>query len=291
MSEDTKGWLLGIAGVLAFSLSLPMTRLGTLGGLDGAFVGFARIALAALLAAFILLVWGGPRPAGREWASLAVVAFGVVFGFPVLTSIAMESVPAAHGAVVIGVLTLTTAMFGVWLAGERPSIWFWAVGLAGAAATLAYALLQGGGALRWGHALLLLATICAGLGYAEGARLAPRLGAGQTVCWALILSGPLALPFALWRLPADPAAIGATAWLGLAYVAIVSQVLGFFAWYRGLALGGIARVGQTQLAQPFLTIFFSAWLLGEALDAATLGFAALIVALVVLGRFTRVARR
>lgn len=280
---ESRGLVLGFVGVAVFSLTLPVTRLA-MADSDPVVFGLGRSLLAGVLAAGILLTTRQRPPRGSEWRALAIVAAGVIFGFPLLSAWGMQRVPAAHGGVVLGVLPLATAAAGALLLRERPSLRFWLVSLAGGAAVVIFSLLRGGGSLGLGHLSLLGSVACAAVGYAEGARLSRSLGGWQVICWALVLAFPLLL------LPVVPAALAhglpgsPQSWAAFLYVALMSQLFGFFAWYRGLALGGVARVSQVQLLQPFLTIAASALLLGEAIDAVTLGFAVFVVASVWLGR-------
>ena len=203
---------------------------------------------------------------------------------------AMQDVPAAHGAVVLGILPLATAVGGVLIGGERPSLGFWLVAGLGSAVVVAYALLEGAGALVLADVWLFLAVVSAGIGYAAGGVLSRDMGGWQVICWALVLSVPGLLPPVLWVLPDLNLEVGWRTWAGFAYVTLFSQLLGFFTWNAGLALGGVARVGQVQLLQTFLTLFFAAILIGEAITPEAMGFAALVVALVWLGRRMAVAR-
>jgi drug/metabolite transporter (DMT)-like permease len=280
---DASGLLFGALGVLSFSLTLPATKLAVT-ELDGTFVGLGRAVVAAGLAAVVLAVRRQRRPSRAQWRGLAIVAAGVVVGFPLLSAWAIERVPAAHGAVLTGLLPIATALGGTLVAGERPSRAFWLVSLAGLAAVLLFAASMGGGAPQWADLLLLAAVASAGLGYAEGGRLARELGGWQVICWALLLAAPfLAVPVAV-AAASHGLSAGPAAWLGFAYVAVVSMFLGFFAWYRGLASGGIARVGQLQLAQPVLTVGWSAILLDETVGIQTVAAAVAVVATVALGR-------
>lgn len=282
-SRRRLGYALGLVGVLCFSGTLPATRVAV-AYLDPVFVGLGRALVAAVLAAVVLAATRSPWPARRLWPRLALVAAGVVVGWPVLSALAMRQVPAAHGAVVSGLLPLATALAGAWLAHERPAPRFWICAVAGSLVVVAFALWEGGGAPQWADLLLVGAVIAAAIGYAEGARLTHILGGWQVICWVLVLSAPfLVVPTAL---ATDARMLDAPwpAWAGFGYVAVVSMFLGFFAWYRGLALGGIAAVGQTQLLQPFFTIFASALLLGERVDAATFIAAAGVVAAIAAGR-------
>ena len=282
LTAQHRGLLLGFVGVAAFSVTLPATRVAV-DALDPVFVGLGRAVVAALLAATVLAVTRSPLPRAAQWPRLAIVAAGVVLGFPLLTAWAMRHVPASHGAVVVGLLPLATAAAGAWLAHERPSRRFWICALAGSAVVVAFALWKGAGAPHVADLLLVGAVASAAIGYAEGARLTRELGGWQVISWALVLSAPfVAVP--AWLALGDVASVPAAAWLAFAYISVVSMYLGFFAWYRGLALGGIAAVGQVQLLQPFMTIAFAALLLGEAIDPATFVAAALVIAAIAAGR-------
>jgi drug/metabolite transporter (DMT)-like permease len=282
-SDRRAGFVYGLIGVAAFSVTLPATR-AAVASLDPVFVAFGRALGAAVLAAIVLLVTRTPLPRRDQLGRLAIVSAGVIVGFPLFSAWAMQRVPAAHGAVVVGLLPLATAIAGAWFAHERPSTRFWMSAVFGSAVVVAFALWQGGGTPQPADALLVLAVIAAAIGYAVGGSLARTLGGWQVICWALVLSAPVvAIPTLM---SADGRLIAAplSAWLGFAYVTVVSMFLGFFAWYRGLALGGIAKVGQVQLLQPFMTIFASALLLSERIDLATLVAAALVIVSIALSR-------
>jgi drug/metabolite transporter (DMT)-like permease len=282
-SDRRAGFVYGLIGVAAFSVTLPATR-AAVAALDPVFVAFGRALGAAVLAAIVLLVTRTPLPRRDQLGRLAIVAAGVIVGFPLFSAWAMQRVPAAHGAVVVGLLPLATAVAGAWFAHERPSRQFWMSAVFGSAVVVAFALWQGGGTPQPADALLVLAVIAAAIGYAVGGSLARTLGGWQVICWALVLSAPIvAIPTLV---SADGRLVTAplSAWIGFAYVTVVSMFLGFFAWYRGLALGGIAKVGQVQLLQPFMTIFASAWLLSERIDLATVVAAALVIGSIALGR-------
>lgn len=282
--RPSPGLLWGALGVLAFSVSLPATRVATLGGLDGTTIGAGRAVVAAVLAAAYLLWRRAPLPARADWWPLALVGLGVVIGFPVLTSLALVERPAAQGIVVVALLPAATAVMAVLRAGERPSAGFWAASSAGVAVVVAFAASRGATlALDRPEALLLGAVALCGLGYAEGGVLARRMGGPLVISWALVLTFPvsLALAAAAWDGP-RLAAVTAEGWAAFAYLATVSMYLGFFAWYRGLALGGVARVGQVQLAQPILSLGLAALALGEAVTPGMLAAAAAVLVCVVL---------
>ncbi len=279
----------GFLGVLIFSLTLPATRIAVSGGLDPVFVGLGRAIVAAGLSLILLVITRQTIPPVRFLPNFAIVTGGVVIGFPLLSAIAMKDAAASHGAVITGLLPLSTALCGAWRAGERPSGEFWLFASLGSGLVVLFALVTGGGSIRWADMALLGAVAAAALGYAEGAVLSRKFGSWQVICWALILSVPVLLPITLQHLPANFSAVPINAVLAFLYVSIFSMFLGFFAWYRGLALGGIARIGQLQLIQPFLTILASVVLLGEHLSIETIGFATAVIACVVLGKRTQVS--
>lgn len=291
-TDERRGMLLGLGAVAVFSLTLPFTRMAV-AQLDPLFVALGRALGAALLAAAWLRATRAAPPGRGAWLPLALVALGCVIGFPLLTSIAMRTLPASHGAVLVGVLPLCTALHAALRGHERPSPRFWLLALAGAGIVLAYALAKGGGGLQRADLLMFGAVAAAAMGYAEGGRLARTLGSEATICWALVLA---ALPSALLLVLLDGGqlarlgAVGARSWWALGYLTAGSTFLGFFLWYRGLALGGVARVGQVQLLQPFLSLGGAALLLGETPTASDCAFALAVIAVVALGRRAQVRR-
>lgn len=285
---ERQGLWLGFAGVAIFALTLPMTRLavGTPDAplMSGAFIALGRAAVAAVLSVAFLLATRAPWPRRQDWLPLLVTSAGVVFGFPLFTSIAMRHVEAVHASVIVGVLPLATALVGALLHRQRPSPGFWACAGLGTLLVVAFALLRSGQGLRLHVAdlLLLAAMACAAVGYAYGGRLAQTMRAEHVICWALVIAAPVTVPLAWWTQPQWP--VPASAWAAFAYLAVFSMWIGFFAWYRGLALGGTVRVSQVQLVQPFLSMLFAVPLLGERLDALTLGFGLAVIATVFVGR-------
>jgi drug/metabolite transporter (DMT)-like permease len=281
-SSADVGLMYGFLGVLGFSLTLPATRVAVL-DLDPIWVGLGRGFVAAILAAIALSFTHQKRPTFHQWHGLAVVALGVVLGFPLLSAWAMQRLPAAHGAVVLGLLPLATAIAGVIRAGDRPSRKFWIASSIGSLAVIGFGIFSGAGQLQSADFALLIAVIVAALGYAEGGRLAKTLGGWQVISWALVLAAPLELPMLIHASQQGIAASPA-AWLGFVYLSVVSQFVAFFAWYHGLAKGGVARVGQIQLLQPFLTLVACFFLLGETITPITVGAACVVVASVAVGR-------
>ncbi|MBW8907805.1 MAG: DMT family transporter [Mesorhizobium sp.] len=279
MDKTASGWLNGFLGVLIFSGSLPATHVAV-ADFDPTFLTAARAAIAGLLGLAMLLVFRQKRPERSDLVSLVVVALGVVVGFPLLTALALKHVTTAHSIIFVGLLPLATAIFGVLRGGDRPRPAFWLYSCIGSALVAGFALSQGVTASPLGDGLMLGAIIVCGLGYAEGAALSRRLGGWQVICWALVLSLPVMLVLSFATLPPTLANIGSGAWIGLAYVSLFSMLIGFIFWYRGLAQGGIAAVGQLQLLQPFFGLALAATLLHEQISlmmvVVTLGVVACV---------------
>ena len=289
-SVEFQGWLFGMLGMLIFSLTLPMTRMAV-ESLSPYFVASGRAMLAALVGLPILLITSQPRPTRLQWKGLWLAGLGVIFGFPVLMTVAMQLVPASHGGVVLGILPLTTAITSTILLRERPSVGFWICGVFGSAAVIIFSLREGGGSFQSGDWLLFGAVISASYGYVKGAEMSAQLGGWQTICWTLLSWSPILLPATLWLSQDLPEEVAWSSWIGFLYVALFSQFLGFFAWYKGLAMGGVARVSQTQLLMPFFVLFFSWLLLGEAIGWETFLFAGFVVATVAIGKRMAIRRQ
>jgi drug/metabolite transporter (DMT)-like permease len=281
--------LLGALGVLCFSITFPATHAAE-ASFSPVTVGVGRAIPAAVLAIIILAARRQPLFPPREALSqLLVVAATVGIGFGLLSALALHQVSSVHGAVLTGLIPAATAGMAVLRAGERPRPMYWAVLALGLAVVVAFAVIQGGGRLRAGDVLLLVAIVVAGVGYTEGGALARQYGGWRVICWALILALPATLPITIAAVIADPPRhVTAGPALGMAYVSIVSMCLGFFAWYQGLARGGVARVGRLQLAQPALTLGWSALLLGEHVSALSAVAAAAVIAVTAIGRNARV---
>lgn len=264
------GWINGFIGILIFSGSLPATRVAVL-DFNPVFVTVARATIAGLLALCLLLISKEKRPSGKQIFPLIMVAIGVVLGFPLLTALALQYVTSAHSIVFLGMLPLTTAIFGVMRGGERPRPAFWLFSILGSLLVVGFAIAQGLSASPLGNALMLLAIIVCGLGYAEGAKLSKTMGGAQVISWALVLSLPFMAPVVFFYLPSSFSGISTAAWIGLFYVSVFSMLIGFIFWYRGLAQGGIAAVGQLQLLQPFFGLALAATLLHEHVSLGMLG--------------------
>ena len=291
--HEMQGMVLGFIGVAIFSVTLPATTIALV-ELGPVAVGLGRAILAAVVAGAILLFSRQKLPSRADLGRLFVIALGIVIGFPLFATIAMQTVPAAHGGVMLGILPLATAIAGTLISGDRPSLGFWLVGLIGSALVITFAALDGARNGGWGISLgdlwLFIAVLSAATGYALGGTLSRRLGGWQVICWALVVSLPVLIPAVFVYRSEISFDLSYATWGAFIYVALFSQLFGFFFWNRGLAMGGIARVGQTQLLQPFLTILFSVWLVGEALNLTTVAFAVLIVGTVALGKRMPIAR-
>ncbi len=285
-----QGLWLGLLGIVIFSLTLPTTRLAVgspeAPQLSGVFIAMGRAMVATVLSALFLLVTRAPLPERRHIGPLIITSVGVVLGFPLFSSIAMRHVEAVHASVIVGVLPLATAAVGALLHRQRPSLGFWLCAGAGSALVVAFAMLRsgssGGLSIQLADVLLLAAMLCAAVGYGYGAQLSQQMSAERVICWALLIALPVTLPLSYVYWPTQT--ISPQAWGGFAYLGVFSMWLGFFAWYRGMALGGTVRVSQVQLVQPFLSMLFAVPLLGERLDAVTVGFGVAVIATVFIGK-------
>jgi drug/metabolite transporter (DMT)-like permease len=291
LPRERLGVLLALLGVLAFSLTLPMTRTAVR-ELDPWFVAFGRMAIAGVIAAAWLVASGVRRPSREDLPLLAWASLGIVIGFPLLTSIAMQTIPANHGAVINGALPFATAVLAAWAFGERHSRRFWLCAGIGSLLVIAFALrdgLQARGALGLssGDIAMIAAVLAGAVGYVAGGRVAGRIGGVATILWALALALPVTLPAALVVAAAEPPRAGLVPWAAFAYITLISQLVGFFAWYNGLALAGpngMGRAGQVQLLQVFFTVGFAWLLFGESVHPTTWLFALGVVITIALGR-------
>lgn len=283
MNKVANGWLSGFLGVLIFSGSLPATKVAVM-GFDPVFLTVARASIAGSLALCLLLMFKEKRPTRSDLLPLGIVTLGVVVGFPLLTALALQYVTSAHSIVFIGLLPMSTAIFGVVRGGEQPRPAFWLFSGLGSALVVGFALTQSLSVSPVGDALMLAAIIVCGLGYAEGAKLSRKLGGWQVISWALVLSLPVMILLTLLLLPPSFAAVGTSAWVGLAYVSLFSMLIGFIFWYRGLAQGGIAAVSQLQLLQPFFGLALAAILLHESVTSSMFAVTAAIVLCVASAR-------
>ncbi|MEA1199101.1 DMT family transporter [Escherichia coli] len=264
-ASSVSGWVNGLLGVIIFSGSLPATRVAVL-DMDPFFLTFLRASIAGTLAVILVYSFREKRPQAAQFAPLIIVSVGVIVGFPLLTAMALKHIDAAHSIVYLGLLPLSTAIFGVLRGGERPTIAFWIFSVLGSLLVIGFAFMQSDTVSLTGDLLMLAAVVICGLGYAEGAKLTRVLGGWQVISWALIISLPFMVLASLMTIPDTFGGISTSAWFALAYVSLFSMLIGFIFWYKGLATGGIAAVGQLQLLQPFFGLGLSATLLHEAIS-------------------------
>jgi len=289
LSRETLGLIIGTIGVIIFGVTLPMTRIAVV-SLDPWFVTMGRAALAGLVALCVLVVLKRTVPTRSELMRLGVAAVFVIVGFPGFTGFAMRLVPASHGGVVLGILPLAVALFGAIAARERPSFGFWLSALAGAALVIGFSLRDGEGGFGLGDVLLLGAVLSAASGYTVLAGLTKSRPGWEVISWTVVISLPVTLPFAFLTAPSDLFAVPLPHWGAFLYLGLMSQYVGFFFWNTGLAMGGQARVSQTQLLQTFVTLAFAAWVNGEQVDLLTWIFAVAVVGVVLIGRRTRIVK-
>ena len=283
MNKETKGMLIGFVGILIFSLTLPVTKLAIL-SFNPYFIAFGRATLAGAVALAYLIVKHEPMLAKADIGKFVVIALGVVFGFPILTTVAMTHGSSSHGAVILGMMPLATTVIGVIRFGERPSLGFWVVSVLGAALVVVYALLKSSGSFTLVDILLVLGGICACIGYVEGGELSRKMNPRAVISWALVISLPFNIVFSYLTFNSAYFDAGISAWTIFIYLSLFPMFLGFFFWYEGLAIGGIARVSQVQLIQPFCTLLAASILLGDSLTWMNLVFAVLVVSTVILGK-------
>jgi drug/metabolite transporter (DMT)-like permease len=283
VNKESKGMLIGFIGILIFSLTLPVTKIAVL-SFNPYFIAFGRAALAGIFALAYLAFTKESTPSKVDFIKFAVIALGIVFGFPILTTLAMTHGSSSHGAVILGMMPLATTVIGVLRFKERPSLGFWMVSLLGSGLVVLYALLKSSGSFTYIDGLLVLGGISACIGYVEGGELSRKMNPRAVISWVLAISLPLNLVMAWLTYSSDYINAGAAAWTSFLYLSLFSMFLGFFFWYEGLAIGGIARVSQVQLTQPFCTLVAASILLGDPLTLINLVFAVLVVSTVILGK-------
>jgi drug/metabolite transporter (DMT)-like permease len=289
VNKETKGMLIGFVGILIFSLTLPVSKIAVL-SFDPYFIAFGRALLAGLVATAYLIYKNEPFPQKKDFAKFAVIALGVVFGFPIFTTVAMTQGSSSHGAVILGMMPLATTVIGVIRFKERPSLGFWLVSLLGAFLVVMYALLKNSGSFTGVDLLLVLGGICACIGYVEGGELSRKINPRAVISWALVISLPINIVMTYATFDLYYLHVGTWPWITFIYLSLFPMFLGFFFWYEGLAVGGIARVSQVQLIQPFCTLLAASILLGDSLTLMNVVFAVLVISTVILGKRMLVKR-
>ena len=285
-TNETKGMLLGFIGVLMFSLTLPFTRIAV-AELSPYFVTFGRSSLGGICALLLFAFTKPKLPTKNQLIRLSVMALGVVYGFPLFVSLAMKTLPSAHGGIVLGVLPLATAVVGALRFNERPSLAFWITAVMGSLLVITYASLNGSGGLSSEDWLLFVAIASASIGYSEGGKLSEEMSSVEVISWALVLTLPINIFLTYQYIDFEISTVSTSAIISFVYVGLISMYIAFFFWYRGIALGGVARVGQVQLLQPFLTLVGAYFLLDEEITVLNIGFALCVLAVVVLGKRTK----
>jgi drug/metabolite transporter (DMT)-like permease len=281
--------LIGFIGILVFSLTLPVSKIAVL-SFNPYFIAFGRACLAGLFALAYLLYKQAPLPSKTDLAKIAVIALGVVFGFPIFTTVAMKEGSSSHGAVILGMMPLATTVIGVIRFKERPSIGFWLVSMLGAGLVMVYALLKSSGSLSYIDGLLVLGGICACIGYVEGGELSRKMNPRAVISWALVISLPINIVATYFTFSSTYWNADVISWTSFVYLSLFPMYLGFFFWYEGLAIGGIARVSQVQLIQPFCTLLAASFFLGDSLTAMNMVFAFLVISTVILSKKMLVKR-
>lgn len=284
MDQASKGWLNGLIGVVIFAGSLPATRIGVL-GFSPEFLTTSRAAIAGVIGLICLIVFKQVKPNSQQLKTLIIVAFGVVIGFPLFTALALQTISSSHAIIFVGLLPLSTAIFAVFRGGEKPTLQFWLFAILGSCLVLIFMFFENKSlSLSLGDLYMLAAIVVCGLGYAEGGKLSSELGGWQVICWALVVALPIMLFGSVYYFPDHYSNISIAPILALLYVSLFSMLIGFVFWYKGLALGGIAKVGQIQLLQPFIGLMLSALLLGEHISLAMILVSISVVACVVMAK-------
>ena len=283
MNKESKGMLIGLMGIIVLSLTLPISKIAVV-TFNPYFLTFGRAFLAGMVALAYLLYIQAPIPSKSTFLKIIVISLGVVIGFPLFTTLAMRDGSSSHGAVILGVMPLVTAVIGAIRFRERPSAGFWLISILGTGLVIIYALLKSTGSLTYVDGLLILGGVCACLGYVEGGELSRKINARIVISWALIISLPISIGLTYFTFDTIYWQSDAIAWTSFIYLSLCPMFLGFFLWYEGLAIGGIARVSQVQLIQPFCTLLASNIILGEALTTMNIIFALLVISTVVLSK-------
>lgn len=290
MTKETKGMLIGFIGVALFSLTLPFTRI-VVQEMSPFYVSFGRGVIAGVCGALLLLVTKSPLPTKTQFKKLLITASGVVYGFPIFTALAMQTLPSAHSGIVLGIIPLAMSAMGAIRYRERPSFAYWITAVCGTLLVLVYSMIDGIGGLAFGDIWLLLAIIAAAIGYSEGGKLAEEMGAIKVISWTVAMTLPINIPATYLFANIALADLSASVFFSFLYVSLFSAFIGFFFWYRGIALGGVARVGQVQLLQPFLTLIGANFLLNEPITLLNVFFAIAVLVVVLIGRKTKVMAR
>ena len=283
MKTETRGMLIGFIGIFIFSLTLPVTKIAVQ-SFNPYFIAFARAVLAGVLAAIYLFSIKAKLPSLSELRQFVIVAIGVVFIFPLFINLAMTKGEASHAGVILGIMPLATVVAGVLLFRERPSLGFWVSALIGCTLVVTYAFMNSHGGIQYTDYLLLIACLANGISYAVGGNLSRTMNAKEVISWSLVIALPINALFSILTFESNYLQADLIAWSSFLYLSIFSMFIGFFFWYGGMAIGGISRVSQVQLLQPFCTLFASAILVSEPITGINIIFASLVISTVMIGR-------
>lgn len=288
--REKLGILLGVAAACGFSSTVPMTRLAV-GWLDPLFLTAARASIAGFVALVVLIIARRKPPPRDTWGIFVLTGFCVLVGYPVLLALGLRYVPASHGGVVLGILPLAVAALAALLGYERPSMGFWLASAAGGAIVIGFMLRHGAGGIGIGDLMLIGVVICGATAYTMSGRLSSRMPGWEVITWQLASYLPVSVISALLLWPQDTSSVPVQGWLALLWISFVGQYFAFIANNFGMAMAGVARIGQMMLLQPFIVLLFAIPINGERFDWETLLFAAAVVGTVMIGQRMRVARR
>ena len=287
LSNETKGMLIGVIGITMFSLTLPFTQMAVK-ELSPFFVAFSRATIAGFCALILLILGKYKLPTKNQIKRLIIIAIGIVYGFPIFTSMAMTTLPSSHSGIVLGILPLTMSVLAAIRYKEKASLAYWITSIIGASLVITYAFIDNNGFLIKEDLWLLFAILFVSVGYSEGGNLSKEMGSIAVVSWALVLTLPFNIIATYFFYETSFSSVSLQALISLSYVGLFSMYIGFFFWYKGIAIGGISRVGQVQLIQPFLTIVAAFFLTNEKITFLNILFALMVLVVIIIGRKTKI---
>ena len=286
-SNETKGMLIGFIGIAMFSLTLPFTQMAVK-EMNPFFVAFSRATIAGFCALTLLILSKYKFPTKNQIKRLIIIAIGIVYGFPIFTSMAMTTLPSSHSGIVLGILPLTMSVLAAIRYNEKASLAYWITSIIGASLVVTYAFIDNNGFLIKEDLWLLFAILFVSIGYSEGGNLSKEMGSIAVVSWALVITLPINIIATYFFYETSFSSVSFQALISLSYVGLFSMYIGFFFWYKGIAMGGISRVGQVQLIQPFLTIFAAFFLTNEKITFLNILFALMVLVVIIIGKKTKI---
>jgi drug/metabolite transporter (DMT)-like permease len=279
--------LIGVIGITMFSLTLPFTQMAVK-ELSPFFVAFSRATIAGFCALILMILGKYKLPTKNQIKRLIIIAIGIVYGFPIFTSMAMTTLPSSHSGIVLGILPLTMSVLAAIRYKEKASLAYWITSIIGASLVITYAFIDNNGFLIKEDLWLLFAILFVSVGYSEGGNLSKEMGSIAVVSWALVLTLPFNIIATYFFYETSFSSVSLQALISLSYVGLFSMYIGFFFWYKGIAIGGISRVGQVQLIQPFLTIVAAFFLTNEKITFLNILFALMVLVVIIIGRKTKI---